>query len=410
MTMPIPKPKKNESEDDFIERCMSDDGMQEDYPDNDQRLAICFDSWRKAKGEKKSEDEPMEERGAIGSHKTATSDAAWDGPGNEKKLKEDQEAGYYRKAFAWQDPDGDPKTKAAYKFPHHEVDGDGNIGAANIKGCQSGIGVLNGGRGGTTIPNADRKGVWNHLAGHIRDADLEPAELKSIPPDMERRSFVAEESGEELRMIGDDGESPRIVGYAAVFNRPSEAMGFFGQKFIEKIAPGAFKNAIKNSDTRSLFNHDPNIVLGRKSAGTLKLKEDEKGLFMEVTPPDTQLVRDMVLTPIKRGDVKEQSFGFTVKTDQWDEDKGKNIVTRTLIEIDTLYDTSPVTFPAYADTSVAVRSMEQWRKETEPQRSEPDPGATPKGWEDITSADADKAERDLSKLDTRLRKIEISEL
>ena len=115
----------------------------------------------------------------------------------------------------------------------------------------------------------------------------------------------------ELRVKKDGDEPARIEGYAAVFNRDSEDMGF-----IERIAPGAFKKALKTSDVRALFNHDSNIILGRKSAGTLELKEDKKGLFMSVTPPDTQLVRDMVLSPIERGDVTQQSFGFSIKTDE----------------------------------------------------------------------------------------------
>jgi phage head maturation protease len=75
---------------------------------------------------------------------------------------------------------------------------------------------------------------------------------------------------------------------------------------------------------------------------------------MSVTPPDTQLVRDMVLTPIERGDITQQSFGFTVKSDEWKEIDGKTPI-RTITEIGELFDVSPVTFPAYPDTAVALR-------------------------------------------------------
>lgn len=118
-------------------------------------------------------------KGALKSHSTPTSDAAWDGPENEARAKSGEPASYYARIFAWQDPDGDPTVKASYKFIHHEVDGDGNPGAANVRGCQSAIGVLNGARGGTTIPAADRDGVYRHLAAHLQDADVEPPELKS---------------------------------------------------------------------------------------------------------------------------------------------------------------------------------------------------------------------------------------
>jgi hypothetical protein len=120
------------------------------------------------------------QKAALASHSTPTTDAAWDGPANEARARSGEDAAYYRRIYAWRDPDGDPTVKSTYKFVHHMVDGNGNPGAANVRGCQTGIGVLNGGRGGTTIPDADRQGVWNHLARHLRDADLEPPELKSL--------------------------------------------------------------------------------------------------------------------------------------------------------------------------------------------------------------------------------------
>jgi len=161
----------------------------------------------------------------------------------------------------------------------------------------------------------------------------------------------------ELRVKRNGDELPKIEGYAAVFNKNSEDMGF-----IERIAPGAFKNALKTSDVRALFNHDSNIILGRKSSGTLELKEDKKGLFMSVTPPDTQLVRDMVLSPIERGDVTQQSFGFTVQSDDWDYRDNEPSI-RTITEIKELFDVSPVTFPAYPDTAVALRSLDKIKKD-----------------------------------------------
>jgi len=156
----------------------------------------------------------------------------------------------------------------------------------------------------------------------------------------------------ELRVRRDGDELPKIEGYAAVFDKDSEDMGF-----IERIAPGAFKKALKTSDVRALFNHDSNIILGRVSAGTLELKEDKRGLFMSVTPPDTQLIRDMVLTPIERGDITQQSFGFNIKADEW-KDMDKETPIRTITEVNELFDVSPVTFPAYPDTEVALRSLD----------------------------------------------------
>ena len=108
---------------------------------------------------------------ALAVHHTETSDGAWDGPKAEAALP--SEAAALRKAFAWVDPDGDPDAKSSYKFIHHNAGG-----AANVKACVTGIGVLNGGRGGANIPDDQRKGVWAHLAAHLRDADVEPPELK----------------------------------------------------------------------------------------------------------------------------------------------------------------------------------------------------------------------------------------
>ena len=169
----------------------------------------------------------------------------------------------------------------------------------------------------------------------------------------------------EFRIVRKEDVSTKIEGYASVFNSDSEDMGF-----IERVNPGAFKDALKISDSRALFNHDPNIVLGRQSAGTLELKEDKKGLWMVIDPPDTQLVRDMVLTPIERGDVREQSFGFTIEADEWKGlDTDKPI--RTITKIQEIYDVSPVTYAAYQDTSVALRSLETARKEPTPTFTDP---------------------------------------
>lgn len=115
--------------------------------------------------------------GPIRSHSTETSTKSWAGPRMEKKLGE-APAKVLRKAYAWADPDGDPDVKASYKFIHHEVGQGGDVGAANVKACTSGIGVLNGARGGANVPAGDRKGIYNHLARHLRDAGEEPTALK----------------------------------------------------------------------------------------------------------------------------------------------------------------------------------------------------------------------------------------
>jgi len=157
----------------------------------------------------------------------------------------------------------------------------------------------------------------------------------------------------EFRAFTEDGVK-RISGYAAVFESWSEDMGWFR----EKIARGAFTDALTKGDTVALFNHDSNIVLGRRSSGTLRLKEDEKGLYMEVDLPETQAANDLYKL-VERGDIKSQSFGFIVETNEWRYGQNGAPDERTIIKVRELFDVSPVTYPAYPDTSVAKRSRNE---------------------------------------------------
>ena len=156
-----------------------------------------------------------------------------------------------------------------------------------------------------------------------------------------------------------DGKT--VTGYAAVFNALSEEM--WG--FRERIDPAAFEGT-DMSDTRALFNHDPNMLLARTSSGTLKLEIDDKGLRYSFELPDTTAGRDLGEL-LRRGDVTQSSFGFTISDDEWEERTDENgeveEVTRVIKKVKRLYDVSPVTYPAYPDTSVALRSLENWKQE-----------------------------------------------
>lgn len=181
--------------------------------------------------------------------------------------------------------------------------------------------------------------------------------------EVERR-FFGLDNGSEIRLIRQDNEPVKITGYFAKWDKMSRNLGWF----FEIIEKNFFRSALSKSDPADLFNHDANIILGRVSSGTLRIWEDDTGLAYECIPPDTQLVRDMVLTPIERGDVKGCSFGFRVKRngDDWDEDEeGRLIRTLKADGCSELYDGSQVVFPAYPDTDCALRSMEVWKKNKE---------------------------------------------
>ena len=146
-----------------------------------------------------------------------------------------------------------------------------------------------------------------------------------------------------------------IIGHASVWDTPYDLHGF-----TERVARGAFKKSLKEADVVALYNHDANVVLGRKHNGTLRLEEDDRGLRYEVALPNTQAANDLH-TLITRGDIHQSSFSFEVVKDEWEERDDAQPL-RTLKEV-RLYDVSPVTFPASSSTDVdvarAVRSLRE---------------------------------------------------
>lgn len=149
-----------------------------------------------------------------------------------------------------------------------------------------------------------------------------------------------------------DGDRPVITGYAAVFNELSVMLW----SFREEILKGAFAESIEKNDVRALYQHETNQVLGRTKNGSLRLWEDDKGLSFELEPADTTIGRDAV-TSIERGDVDQMSFGFRSLPDgdEWRFSEDETLI-RTLKKVD-LLEVSPVTWAAYPQTSVGVRSL-----------------------------------------------------
>ena len=180
------------------------------------------------------------------------------------------------------------------------------------------------------------------------------------PKNAERRTFRIDLAGfrADDKAAADADAPPGLVlsGYAAKFNLPSEDLG----GFREFIKPGAFTASIDADDIRALIDHNPTLILGRNTSGTLRLSEDATGLHFELDLPDTGPARDL-RELIRRGDVSGCSFGFVTIEDIWTNENGE--VRRDIITAQ-LFDVSIVTYPAYPDTEVAIRSLTDHRTRT----------------------------------------------
>jgi HK97 family phage prohead protease len=164
----------------------------------------------------------------------------------------------------------------------------------------------------------------------------------------------------EARAAEDGGER-RLSGYAALYGTETR----IGSFFRETIEAGAFRSALaRHDDVRALFNHSADVVLGRTASGTLSLTEDERGLKYDVLLPDTQQARDL-WTLVQRGDVTQSSFAFTVTAEEW-RDIDTDLPLRVVKDL-RLFDVSPVTYPAYQETTVSARSHVAALKEAQSQ-------------------------------------------
>lgn len=155
---------------------------------------------------------------------------------------------------------------------------------------------------------------------------------------------------------GRAGEPTILSGYAAVFNQET----VIGGEFRERIAKTAFDDVLEQSNTIAAVNHDSKMVLGRSKAGSLKLSVDAVGLRYDVKLPNTTLARDTVEN-VRNGNYAGSSFKFTVKRDGMTilEPKHRDDLPLVVINrVADLIDVGPVTFPAYEQTSVSVRSKE----------------------------------------------------
>jgi HK97 family phage prohead protease len=195
----------------------------------------------------------------------------------------------------------------------------------------------------------------------------------------------------ELREVTNNEGRMTFVGYAAVFNSPSEPL-----PFTEVIERGAFGKTLRSrNDVKLLLNHDTGRVLGSTRAGTLRLIEDETGLRAEADLPPTTDGNDISIL-LQRGDIDSMSFGFTVPSggDSWNSDGS----IRTLKSV-RLHEVSIVTFPAYQATSASVRSLDATATRAEVNADElADAILKIESNEDLTARDAEIIQEVVSKL------------
>ncbi len=196
-------------------------------------------------------------------------------------------------------------------------------------------------------------------------ADRRPNRTPNPSPEREIRVFAGPLQFERRA----EGDTPKIVGHAAVFDQWATLYEGTYWTWREVIRPGAFRNALaEKQDVVALVNHDEDSLLARTVSGTLTLSEDPTGLLAQIDPPDTQCARDLLVS-IARGDLSGMSFAFRVRpggdkttiTIQGE----KELEERELLDLD-LEDVSIVCWPAYTQTDVAIRSLAEVRDRPRP--------------------------------------------
>lgn len=169
-------------------------------------------------------------------------------------------------------------------------------------------------------------------------------------------------TGLELRAAAADGGARTAAGYAALFGVRTDIGGYWS----EEIAPGAFSRSLRENDVVALHSHDMGRVMGRTGAKTLSLREDDKGLAFENELPNTTDGNDLAVS-IDRGDIPGMSFGFITRKQEWDETVDPPH--RTILEAE-LYEITYTAFPAYPETEVGLRSLEEARASAANERKE----------------------------------------
>jgi HK97 family phage prohead protease len=328
--MPIPKPNYNESDKDFLDRCMVDPTMVEEYDDK-QRYAVCESQLQENKN---TMEKNINER-------------------HIKKIVEDENSItiVYAKTEDFEGIEIDKEDEIVEEEVVDEVVEEND----HIPGHTDEEEIVE------EIDEEEEEEIEEDPALEYANRSTNKVDVWDEKHTQEKRFFEV-----ETRIDKKEGKDV-VVGHAAVFNSLSEDLG----GFREKIMPGAFDDVLSN-DVRAYFNHDPNFLLGRVSAGTLRLGVDEKGLRYELDIPNTTAGRDLKEN-MRLGNITQSSFAFTLGKggDSWERNEdGMDI--RIIHKVDRLYDVSPVSLSAYpsADNlALAVRSnfidKEKTRKKQE---------------------------------------------
>ena len=214
-------------------------------------------------------------------------------------------------------------------------------------------------------PDVQADSEDNDQALAICESLWEDNRMSEATNETERR-FVPLDTGRIEVRADEDSDLRGIGGTAAVFGSETD-LGMF----TEEIAPGAFDDVL-DGDTRGLFNHDPNYVLGRTKSGTMTLRATGDGLEYDI--PSMPKSRADVMEAIERGDVDGNSFAFSVAEETWiEEDEVRDKPHRVIQRIGTLYDVGPVAFPAYGDTQVSARAEQRAKQYAEREDVAPEP-------------------------------------
>jgi len=341
--MPIPTKNIDETNEEFIERCMSDEFMKE-YDDNDQRLAVCYAQLED------EEDRALEDINTKPTQEMAdeaTQGLEW----REEFGRGGTEVGVARARDIKNRVNLSIETiKRMYSyFSRHEVDKEGQGFYSGDEGYPS-AGRIAWALWGGDVGFAWTKRKIEEIGKEEKFIDMKNKEIRTI-----------DVQDLELRM---DGDNPVVVGYGAVFNSMSNDLG----GFREYIGSEAFEGRLED-DVRFLINHD-GMPLARTTNGTLRLSVDERGLKYEAKlNPNVSTSRDL-MELLKDGTINQSSFAFIVEDDSWEMKDGMNV--RTINKVSRLYDVSAVTYPAYneASSSVALRSMQEWQEKEEAKKLE----------------------------------------